>query len=237
MNALYIVFALLALPTPIQQTTPVAPAQSSDSARNLLANNSLALWQTGAGKPVTLGWEVVDGVLHRVAKGGDIVTTVEYENFELTFSWKVAPGSNSGIKYRVARYDSADGKSGRTVGIEYQLLDDGAHPDGKRAKNSAGSLYDILPPSAEKTLRPVGEWNDGKIVARGNHVEHWLNGKRVVSIELDSPEFQAALAKSKFADLPSFGTRSGRLLLQEHGGEVWIKNLTIRALDVKSARR
>lgn len=188
--------------------------------------HSFSGWTTKAGQSVTAGWEMSDGVIHRQGAGGDIVTVGQWENFELEFEWKVAAKANSGLKYRVADYAPA----GRDIGPEYQVLDDTGHANGTNPKTSAGSLYDLVPPAAAKKLHPVGEWNQSRIVARARHLEHWLNGEKVVDINLDSPEWRAALAASKFKAAPDFATKKGRILLQDHGDEAWFRNLRLRPL-------
>jgi len=115
------------------------------------------------------------------------------------------------------------------IAHEYQVLDDARHPDAKVGPHrQAGAFYDVLPPAADKPLRPVGEWNESRVLVRGNHVEHWLNGRKVLEYELGSPELKAAIAKSKFKDVPGFGTKiSGHILLQDHGDEVAFRNIKI----------
>jgi len=190
----------------------------------LFDGRSFEGWTTKTGKPVSAGWEVRDDSLHRHGAGGDIVTTAEWADFELEFEWKVAAGANSGVKYRVGEYAPA----GRDIGPEYQVLDDAGHANGKNPKTSAGSLYDLIPASAAKKPRPVGEWNQSRIVARGPHLEHWLNGEKIMETDLDGPAWKTALGASKFKAAPDFGTRKGRILLQDHGDEVWFRALRIR---------
>lgn len=192
----------------------------------LFDGKSFEGWRTKTGKPVTVGWQVTDGVIHRSGIGGDIVTAGEWANFELEFEWKVAKGANSGVKYRVGEYAPA----GRDIGPEYQILDDDGHSNGKNPKTSAGALYDLVPAAANKQLRPVGEWNQSRIVARGKHLEHWLNGEKVVEVDLGGDEWRAALAASKFKAAPDFATRKGRILLQDHGDEAWFRGLRLREL-------
>lgn len=192
----------------------------------LFDGQSFEGWTTKNGRPVTAGWDIRDGVIHRTAAGGDIVTVAEWLDFELEFEWKVAAKANSGLKYRVGDYAPA----GRHIGPEYQVLDDSGHPNGTNPKTSAGSLYDLVPPAAAKKLQPVGEWNRSRIVARGAHLQHWLNGEKIVEVNLDGPEWRAALAASKFKAAADFATRKGRLLLQDHGDEAWFRALRIREL-------
>jgi len=193
--------------------------------KKLFDGKTLAGWTNGSGKAPGKGWSVVDGAIHCGNKGGDIFTEADYYNFELKFEWKVAKGSNSGLKYRHADY------SGKMVGCEYQVLDDDNHSNGKNPKQTAGSLYDVLPPDAKaKQLKKVGEWNTSRIVAKDAKVEHWLNGKKVLVIDMESAEWAKALAKSKFRDAPTFGQKDGRIMLQDHGDPVWFRRIEIMEL-------
>jgi 3-keto-disaccharide hydrolase len=175
-------------------------------------------------------WVVRDGALAHIPSGagdshgsGDIVTAGRFSDFDLRFDWRIAPGGNSGLKYFVT--EDREGP----IAHEYQVLDDARHPDAKiGAHRQTAAFYDVLPPAADKPLRPVGEWNESRVLVRGNHVEHWLNGSRVLQYELGSPELKAAIARSKFKDVPGFGTKiDGQILLQDHGDEVAFRNLKI----------
>jgi hypothetical protein len=193
---------------------------------SLFDGKSLDGWTGRNGRPVTAGWKVEEGAIHRAGAGGDLLSAKEYLNFELEFEWKVAPGANSGLKYRVTEYAPV----GRHVGLEYQVLDDKGHDNGRNAKTAAGSLYDLIPPAGAKQLNPAGEWNRSKVVARGGQIEHWLNGSRILSVDLAGEAWKKALAGSKFRAAADFGTRKGRILLQDHGDEAWFRNLRIRPL-------
>lgn len=178
------------------------------------------------------GWEVVDGTLHVKAGGGagDLVTKEQFGDFELEFEWKVAPGANSGVMYRV----SEDLKEPWQTGPEYQVLDDSRHGDGKNPKTSASALYALVAANSEKSLKPVGDWNKARIVVRGWAVEHWLNGRKVVSIDLASPAARELIAKSKFSGYPKFARESvGHLCFQDHGDDVWFRDIRVRRLDAK----
>ena len=192
------------------------------------------------------GWVVQDGCLKNQKGngrpgqgGGDLVTTEKFDNFDFKFEWRIAPGGNSGVKYFVNEVeDHADpmyrGDTGTSgVGHEYQLLDDDKHADAANGPIlQTGSLYSLIPPNSAKRLRPVGEFNESRIVVRGGHVEHWLNGAKIVEYEMGSPELLAAIAKSKFRNVPGFGTKFPTIiLLQDHGEEVWFRNLKIRTLE------
>jgi hypothetical protein len=184
------------------------------------------------------GWVIEDGAVKHVAangeqsqNGGDIITVEQYDNFELQLEWRISPGGNSGIKYLVAEEMVKSGHSG--LGFEMQVLDDDRHPDAKLGKNgnrTAGALYDLIAPK-NKVLHPVGEWNQVRLIVNGNHVEHWLNGGKVVEYELGSPQLKALIAESKYKSIPGFGeVRKGHILLQDHGNEVWFRNIKLRKL-------
>lgn len=204
--------------------------------RPLFDGTSTAGWRGFRAKGLPAkGWKLESGALHHLAGagGGDIVTIDEYGDFELRFEWKVGPGANSGVLYRVGEDEDAAWRTGP----EYQILDDDQHGDGKDSKTSAASMYALYEP-ARKQLKPVGEFNEGRIVVRGGKVEHWLNGTRVVSCDLGSPESAAKIAASKFKDLPGFAKRpEGRIALQDHGGDVWYRNLRIRTFSNTPERR
>jgi hypothetical protein len=192
-------------------------------------------------------WVVEDGAIRKIEtgdvpeaadgqplEGGDIITLDTYEHFELRFEWKVAPGANSGIKYNVSESMSVDAApKTAALGFEYQILDDDLHPDaGNGPTRTAGALYDLIGPSEKKRLKPVGEFNSGRIVLRGSRGEHWLNGTKVVEYDLSSDDFKARLAKSKYAPVPRFAERRhGYIVLQDHTDDVWIRNISIRELE------
>jgi hypothetical protein len=154
----------------------------------------------------------------------DLVTDATYKEFDLKWQWKIASGGNSGLKYFVTeKHESA-------IGHEYQMLDDDKHPDAKVGpQRQTASFYDVLPPdAAKKKLKPIGEWNDSRVVVSGNHVEHWLNGAKVLEYTLESPELKAAIAKSKFKAIDDFDKAlDAHILLQDHGNEVCFRGLKI----------
>ena len=179
------------------------------------------------------GWEIDKGMLHCVAngKGGDIITEEEYGNFELKLEWKIAKGGNSGIFYR--------GKETPGSGIwksapEMQVLDNENHADAKKGKNGnrkAGTLYDLIP-AVPQNAKPFGEWNSVKIVCRDTHIEHWMNGEKVLEYDTDTEEWNELVKNSKFAPYPEFGKMSeGHIALQDHGDDVWFRNIKIRMLE------
>jgi hypothetical protein len=182
------------------------------------------------------GWSVVNGALVRL-KGGaggkgagggdDIVTTEEFENFDLQLEWKIVPNGNSGVLYRV----SEEPVTAWHYAPEVQILDNTAHPDRTRTQHAA-ACYDLYAPSKD-TMRPVGEWNRMRILVDGAHVEHWLNGEKVVEYELWSDDWNVRVAKSKFKDMPKFAaSRKGPICLQDHSDRIEFRNIKIRPLPV-----
>ena len=145
------------------------------------------------------GWKLEDGVLHRHASGGDLMTKQEYGDFDLRFGWKVSPGGNSGVMYRATE----SSEPAYVTGPEYQVLDDAKHKDGQNKITSSGSLYALYPPT-EDVLKPAGEWNRSRIVVEGNHVRHFLNGKKVVDVEIGSDDWKAKFAARESNDMKHF---------------------------------
>lgn len=190
------------------------------------------------------GWVVENGELVVLqsgdagsSRGGDIVTVGQYGSFELSVDFKLTPGANSGIKYFVS--GAVPGSPGSVVGLEYQLLDDEKHPDAKAGisgNRTLGSLYDLIPAAANKPVRPIGEWNQARILVDGKHVEHWLNGQKILEYERGSEAFLAHKAQSKFRSMPGFGEiPEGPILLQEHGNRVSYRNIKIRVNTPKKS--
>ncbi|MFN3166225.1 MAG: DUF1080 domain-containing protein [Phycisphaeraceae bacterium] len=178
------------------------------------------------------GWVIEDGALRKVAKagGGDIITKEKYDSFELYFEWKVAKAANSGIMYRVAEINGPSYKTGP----EYQILEDSGHRDGKNAKTSTAALYALIACNDKKELKPIGEWNSSGILIQGDHVEHWLNGKKVVEYTWASDEVKELIANSKFKNWPEFMTQdTGHIAFQDHGDDVWFRNIKIRKIESK----
>jgi len=174
------------------------------------------------------GWEIEGEWLHCLGKeGGDLVSRSEFGDFEVEWDWKQAPTGNSGVKYFVLETRSS------AIGHEYQMIDDEKEPDATKAdgKRVTASFYDVLKPTAKTSTNHPGEINHSRILVKGNHVEHWLNGAKVLEYECGSPAVKEAVAQSKFKTTAGFGEKvTGHILLQDHHTEVWFRNLKIRPL-------
>lgn len=177
------------------------------------------------------GWAVDDGdlIVFEGGIGGDIVTEATFSDFELTFEFKLSPVGNSGVFYRVQEHE---GSTLWQVAPEFQVLDDPAYLEmGITPKHFTGDNYD-LHSSTVQAARPVGEWNQGRILVEGAHVEHWLNGQMTVAYELWAPEWEALVAESKFAPHEHYGrAREGRIGLQDHDRQIRYRNMKIRPID------
>ncbi len=189
-------------------------------------------------------WIIEEGAIHKVEsgkvpvqadgqplKGGDLMTIETFRDFDLTFEWKISEGGNSGIKYNVSEEMSTrGGPSHEALGFEYQVLDDERHSDNQNPTHLSASLYDMI--TAENgTLKPVGEYNTGRVIFNGNHGEHWLNGVKVVEYDLGSACFDSLFQISKYKNNPDFPEkRAGHIILQDHSDAVWYRNIKIRIL-------
>lgn len=210
--------------------------------RLLFDGKTLDGWRGFHNDKVPAGWAIEDGCIKKVPAegelgraGGDLITADQFDNFEFSVEWKLSKRGNSGIKYLISESLPPTGRSG--ISFEYQVLDDEAHPDARQGiagNRTAGSLYDLIPASKDKKLNPPGEFNQTRIVVKGNHIEHWLNGVKVVEFERGGEKLKQHIAASKFKDTKGFGeTAKGHILLQDHGDAVWYRNIKIRSLNAK----
>jgi hypothetical protein len=189
------------------------------------------------------GWEIENGVLSVLASdggestgGGDIVTKELYANFELKLDFRITEGANSGIKYYV-NTDLNKGE-GSSIGLEYQILDDLRHPDAKlgnhEGSRTLASLYDLIQADQNKRVKPIGDWNQARILSQNKHVEHWLNGVKVLEYERGGDDYRKLVKESKYVDWPNFGeAEKGNILLQDHGNLVSFRNIKIREINVE----
>ncbi len=206
----------------------LSAAEKQAGWRLLFDGKSLTGWRTYKdGGTIGKGWLIEDGLLKKQAKisGGDLMTVETIEgDWELSWEWRIAKNGNNGIKYFIT-----EARKG-TLGHEYQMLDDDGHPDGKIGPHrQTAAFYDVLPPAKDKPVKPIGEWNTSRVVVKGNTVQHWLNGAKVVEYELGSQAVKEAVAKSKFKKIGDFGTKvPGHILLTDHNDECWFRNVKLR---------
>lgn len=195
-------------------------------------------WHTYGRAGVGSAWKVKDGTLYldasqkddwQVAGGGDIVTDREFDDFHLKLDWKISEAGNSGIMFYVHE-DTSQYEYPWQTGPEMQVLDNEKHPDGQIYKHRAGDLYDLIAAS-EDAARPVGEWNEVEIISQDSTLNFFLNGVNVVSTTLWDDNWRELIANSKFSEYPGFGTyRKGKIALQDHGDDVWFRNIRIKPL-------
>jgi hypothetical protein len=213
-------------------------ASSQDSAANAMLSAAerragwrslLALenWRAYQGTTIPAAWSTKDSILMKSGVGEDIVSKQEYTDFELVFDWMLNEGGNSGLFYRATEeypkiYWSAP---------EYALLDDAKHPDGRNVITSAGAAHSLYP-SPRGVVKPAGQWNSTRVLVKGTHVEHWMNGQKVVEYDYGTPDFVARVAKSKFNRWPNFAlAKKGLIGIQgDHGGVLQIRGIRIREL-------
>lgn len=215
-------------------TLGVGVASGAETIR-LFEGDSLSGWTFLDGSPVDSGWEVRNRVLHlKNPKGSSqqIITERTFGDFDLRFEWKMAAPGNSGVKYRVQEYGN------RTLGLEYQLLDDGSKNRRRDPRNGTASIYDLFSPDVSRLyVKPPGEFNHSRIVVRCNRVQHYLNGQKVLDVCIGSSAWFQAVADSKFSEFENFGLNGrGRILIQDHKTEMWFRNVTLTELDSRDMR-
>jgi len=199
----------------------------------LFDGKTMSGWHTYGETEAGKAWEVKDGTIHLNINSeegrGDLVTDKEYENFHLKVEWKISEGGNSGIIFNVHE-DKTKYANTYNTGPEMQVLDNDKHADGKIHKHRTGDLYDLIP-STKETVKPVGEWNEAEIVSDNGKLEFFLNGEKVVSTTMYDDNWKNLIAGSKFVAWPDFGTyKKGKIALQDHGDEVWFRNVKIKEI-------
>ena len=226
MKALVLGAAIAALSFGAAAAAPNAltPAEKAAGWKLLFDGKSLDGWRGFKAAQPDPGWRVKDGALAPdPKKSKDIITDGQFENFELSFQWKISPKGNSGVMFHVIEQGDETYQSGP----EYQILDN-AH--GEPPLQQAASLFALYAPSSDAT-RPPGDWNQGKIRVDHGHVEHWLNGVKVTEYEIGSPDFKRRVDHSKFRQWPQFASaKTGHIALQNHGDAVWFRDLKIKVL-------
>lgn len=208
------------------------PTLTSDEAAQgwelLFDGKTFEGWRGFKRPTVPEGWHITKkGELYFDGNGGgDIMTREQFSSFELSLEWKISPGGNSGIIYRVG--ENRD--TAWQTGPEMQVLDNNRHKDGEDPKTSAGSNYALHAPTEDVT-KEIGRYNEARILVKGSHVEHWLNGTKLLEYEIESPEWEQLVANSKFSEYSNYGRiKRGHIVLQDHGDEVWFRNIKIRKL-------
>jgi hypothetical protein len=228
-----------------EQARTATPAGGTDPVLSLFDGTSLTGWRLYKKLDSTGSrWTIADGLLMLPARDGkdtrgarDIITTETFDLFELSWDWKIAEAGNSGLKYFVLEDQNS------AVGHEYQLIDDARHPDAKVGPHrQTAALYDVLAATVARPIKPAGEWNTSqvrvapsRVVKGGTRVYHYLNNVRVLEYELNSAELNGAIEKSKFKGIERFGKlQKGHILLQDHGDQVWYRNIKLQRLTPQS---
>ena len=248
MNKIFLTFALVAILFSCENSNKQCSNQSINSEVEewivLFDGSSTDHWRKAHSEhfPDT-GWYVAENeLLNDGTSSGNLISKSQYSNFILEWEWRLFDeGGNSGLKYFVKENSGND--HDQVLGLEYQMLDDDRHEwmvAGKMKPNdfhTTAALYEFFPPSSQKKMVPLGEFNSSKIISDGNHVEHWLNSVKVVEYEREGDDFLKMKAESKFKDLPEFGLhKEGYILLQDHSSRVGFKNIRIKVLDAKDPK-
>ncbi|MEM1294089.1 MAG: DUF1080 domain-containing protein [Verrucomicrobiota bacterium] len=191
----------------------------------LFDGKSTAGWRSyGSDTFPEKGWVIENGLLHKQSdvRGGDIMTAKTYENFEFSWEWKLEENGNNGVKYFIIPERKA------TIGHEYQMIDDAKVKD---AYSSTAAFYLVVQPAPDKPLKAIGEWNHSRIIVSGNHVEHWLNGTKVLEYDCGAPAIMEQVQQTKFKKTPGFGEKvTGHILLTDHKDPCWFRNIKIKEL-------
>jgi hypothetical protein len=220
-----------------EQSTKATDADSTktetvmDNSIVLFDGQTLQGWHAYNKTGAITNWKVIDGALVCMgaapdAHGGDIVTDKDYSNFELSWEWKVDTGSNSGVMYHVI--EDTVYEAPYHTGPEYQVIDDVTFPQKLEGWQMTGADYAMTAANDKKHLKPVGEWNSSKIVFNNGHVEHWLNGEKIVEFEAWTDEWKKKVAEGKWKDFPGYGkAKTGKIALQDHGNKAYFRNISI----------
>jgi len=201
---------------------------------SLFNGNSLSGWHGFNKSGEIKNWAIEDGAMvclgaAKDAEGGDIVSDKQYGNFELSWEWKISKGGNSGVMYHVI--ENRKYKSPYETGPEYQMIDDEGFPEKLEDWQKTGADYAMYTANEKKKAKPIGEWNTSKIVYNNGHVEHWLNGEKIVEFNATADEWKKKKAEGKWKDFPGYGSaKKGGIALQDHGNKAWFKNITIKEL-------
>jgi len=228
------VIATVATPraqTPAAEPNTLTAGERKEGFKLLFDGKTIDQWRGFKMPAMPDNWTVVDGTINLTTprRAVDIISIEEFTDFDFKFDWKlgeIPAGSNSGVMF----YVTEEGEATYHSGPEYQVLDNARHPDGKNPLTTSGACYAIYAPTRDVT-RPIGEWNEGRIIVNKGKVQHWLNGEKVVEYDMNSAEWKAKVLGSKFKEWPIFGmARKGHLALQQHGGPISYRNLRIRIL-------
>lgn len=216
----------------------LTPKQTAEGWALLFDGETLNGWKRFNRDTIGPLWSVKEGAIlcdgeglgeGSGAMGGSLVTTRKFENFELILDYKLSPGGNSGILYHVV--ENPKYKYDYETGPEFQLLDDGGWKGELRDEQKAGSSYDMFAAASSKKLKPAGEWNTARIIYYNGHVEHWLNGEKVVEFDESSDDFKTRYNNSKWKEYPDWNkSKSGAIALQDHGAPVYFRNIRIKEL-------